>query len=274
MIRKELYKFTCTNNNKVYTFTSSLHDITYKSVVYKAIPIGRANIKVTNEINKSDMVVNFDLKNEFANQWLTNVIDDIVIFELLIAESDNDFDAIYSSSTDITVTLAWRGRLTLSSSDDIINLTFEDNFSKLKRSGARRVYSRLCPYILYAEGCRVKMYNYIVPDVKIINIVGTTCTIDNNILQNYPGNYFVGGILRLVDDTMLYILKQNNDNLVLSRIPKSLSKTINKNGFAIVSLYPGCDRSQDTCHNKFNNVYNYGGFRYMTTKQIFTKSIL
>jgi hypothetical protein len=39
-----------------------------------------------------------------------------------------------------------------------------------------------------------------------------------------------------------------------------------------VKIYPGCDRTKETCNDKFSNILNYGGFAWIPAKSPFDGS--
>ena len=39
-----------------------------------------------------------------------------------------------------------------------------------------------------------------------------------------------------------------------------------------VSLYPGCDHTLQTCHGRFNNAENFGGFPWIPRRNPFNES--
>jgi len=59
------------------------------------------------------------------------------------------------------------------------------------------------------------------------------------------------------------ITGHNSDVITLSAVPPGLAV-----GNAI-TLYSGCDRTLATCHSKFGNSENFGGFPLIPTKNPF-----
>ena len=59
------------------------------------------------------------------------------------------------------------------------------------------------------------------------------------------------------------IVGHNANAITVSAVPPGLAI-----GDAIY-LYPGCDRTLNTCHAKFGNSANFGGFPFIPTKNPF-----
>ena len=80
---------------------------------------------------------------------------------------------------------------------------------------------------------------------------------------NYPSGYFMGGMIRAPDGSLRFVIHHVGDVLTLSRKHEGLVED------SQVTLYPGCDRTKETCISKFNNLSNFGGFPYIPVKNPF-----
>lgn len=153
----------------------------------------------------------------------------------------------------------WSGRLVgVSFEQPWMVLGCEKIATSLSRTGCRIRYMRQCPHTLYMPRCWV--------DREAFKVAATAGTVAFNKaavtvtgIPTPPAGYYVGGILQLGGLTR-FILDQRGTALTLSRPLLTLAPG------AQLTLLPGCDRLASTCHGKFNNLDNYGGFDFIPPK--------
>lgn len=133
---------------------------------------------------------------------------------------------------------------------------------KLEKVGNRSVYSRLCSHLIYDQTtCKVNK-NSFVTNATLTAISQKTAVVSATLDSKFVGGYieFANGQARMITDV-------NGSTITL------LSELYNIPTDRTVKIYLGCDRTQDCCKTRFNNIENYGGFPYIPIKNIFTSSI-
>jgi uncharacterized phage protein (TIGR02218 family) len=162
----------------------------------------------------------------------------------------------------------WAGRvLSVAWQEDKVKMTCQSLFTRLKQPGLRRLYGKSCPHLLYAQGpgqCNVVAETFRVP-VTITAVSGITVTSAD--FDTFPDGYFVGGKLSI--ETSPGIFEQRGIQL---HVGPTVTMTHALSNFVpglTVDAYPGCDKTIETCHNKFNNVLNFGGTPYIPQKNPF-----
>lgn len=131
--------------------------------------------------------------------------------------------------------------------------------ASFKRTGLRLCWTRECPHFLYDSGCKVNPANFkTVGSILLLTGNSITLAVD----PGKPAAYYQGG----------FIEWQANADGTLERrmIQEHIGNLLNifglTDGLAIgqqISMYPGCDRSPQTCKDKFNNLSNSGDFHFM-----------
>lgn len=130
-----------------------------------------------------------------------------------------------------------------------------------QRSGLRLAWTRGCPHLLYDSECRANRDTFAV--AAVITSVNSDGTITVSTSGGNPQGWFDGGYFEweaTVDGTLDQRGISSSVDATTFKIFGSNSRL--ENGMAI-TLYPGCDLTAPTCHNKFSNLDNFGGFEQM-----------
>ena len=147
--------------------------------------------------------------------------------------------------------------------ESVVELNCEPVYTSLQRIGLRRLYQRNCPHVLYGTACGAS--------AVVFRVGGTVTSIAGTLLSvpaaaGYAVGHFAGGYATWAANGLTekrMIVGHNADAITLSAVPPGLAI-----GDAIY-LYPGCDRTLNTCHAKFGNSANFGGFPFIPTKNPF-----
>ena len=254
--------------SEVWTFTSGDEPVEYMGETYTPVPIGRSEVETRNELSRANIEVKMDLDNPVGQRWLHDHVETMVT--LTIFERDEDDE----------VSVVWKGRLSgVKPTMSEIVLNFESVFTSLRRPGLRARYQRSCRHMLYSRGCGVNKEAWAVKGVPTA-INGLVVTVPE--AAAYPNGYFTTGILEGPDGTLRFITNHVGNQLTLLRPFESLAKALALDGYglsygkyyggAAVRMFPGCDRTRATCHGRFDNLMNYGGFDWIPIRNPFDGS--
>ncbi len=254
--------------SEVWTYTSGDTAVTYMGETYEPIPMGRSETETKNELSRANIEVKLDLDNAMGKRWLHDLVETLV--GLTIFEKDEDGE----------IGIVWKGRLSgLKPSMSEIVLNFESVFTSLRRPGLRARYQRSCRHMLYSRGCGVSKEAWGVNGVPTA-VNGAVVTVPE--AAAYPAGYFATGMLEGPDGTLRFIVAHSGSQLTLIRPFVSLAKALSLDGYGLsygkyygglkVRLFPGCDRTRNTCLNRFNNLNNYGGFDWIPLRNPFDGS--
>lgn len=200
--------------------------------------------------------------------------------EFVITLPVNDFTDLFTStppSSTIYVTVrrlhygdddapvVWSGTMKSLKRENalVCKLTCRTITSSLNRLGLRLSFSRNCPHSLYDISCGVVKAFY-GQDAMVMSLTGNSFIYDGPIPAG--ANYYSGGFLEFTVNGL--IERRPIESQVGSTITL-LTSTDDMTIGTIVTLYPGCDRTTNTCNSKFNNLSNYGGFPQLPTKSPF-----
>ena len=245
MVPIELYKFA--DANTIWYYTSADRDIEYDGHTYLSTTIGRGEIESKASVQRENIEVTFAVDNPMARGFLQYIPDTVVTLVIFIQSDAGTF-------------VGWKGRLgAVKPEKSAIKLVCESIYVSLKRTGLRAQYQRQCRHMLYSPGCGVVKSAYAVTATAI------SCEGYRLVLSAAPGSepvgFYTGGVLDF-NGAMRGIINHDTSNgMDLADIFPALRAAIADNpGGVSVTLYPGCDRSKDTCRTRFMNFENYGGF--------------
>lgn len=252
---QELYKFT--RGVFSWFYTSGDTNISFGGNTYLAEPIDRSRILSTQDIGKTTLNVNVSRRNSFVIQFIETAPTDVISLTITrIHASDPDPSVIFS------------GR--------VINVGFKENTAKitcqpsqsiLRRPGLRRLFQTTCPHVLYGPQCKVLRASFAIAATLSV-VSGNILTSPSFIISidpSFDADWLLGGIVEIntagLIDKRFITEHDNSSGIITLNLP--LSNAIIG---STVTVFPGCDRTPNTCNNKFSVIENYGGFPFIPVK--------
>lgn len=250
----ELYEFR--RGGDAWRYTTAAQDVLFGSYAYLAVPLKRSSIEQSSEMGKTGLRLTLVRDAEVAQAFIATPPSEITLLTVYRQHrGDAETVAIWMGRV---LNAEWRG--------SEVELNCEPAYTSLQRIGLRRLYQRNCPHVLYGTACGVS--------AAVFRVNGTVATLNGTQLSipgaaSYPTGYFSGGYATwsfngITEKRM--IMSHTGDQLTLAAVPPGLAI-----GDA-VALYPGCDRTINTCQDKFSNSDNFGGFPFIPAKNPFGNS--
>lgn len=246
----ELYDFS--RGAFHWYYTSSDSDVQFDSRLWKAATLQRTGIEQSQEQARNSIQITTSRAMEVADLWRVSPPSDVIGLTIRrFHVGDND------------PALIWVGRvLNVQWSGSQATIHCEPVSTSIARTGLRRNYQRACPHVLYSAACGVP---------KASEVIAATITAAAGVVISapefdaQPDGFFSGGFVEWEVEAGNYerrfVTQHVGDDLTLSTaIGNSLIAGMS------VSAYPGCDHTLSTCHSKFNNRANYGGFPFIPRK--------
>ena len=256
-----LYRFT--SGEDVTLLTSSTIAQRVGSETYEPAVIDREQIKLTAEIQKENFAVSLSALHEKAQQWNAASADTVLFVSIF-------------SRTGQNVVLEQRGRLTaISPGEAEFKFTFESVYTTLRQPGLRQYYQRTCNAALYSPRCGVdRAAHEIAATITAFDEQSLTLTIPE--AASSDDGFFDGGMFQDHIGGLRFILAHVGTQVTISRADRAVTDYIAENGFSglTCSLYPGCDKIETTCHERFSNLDNFRGFPYIPKVNPFSGSTI
>jgi len=157
----------------------------------------------------------------------------------------------------------WMGRvLGVEVADDAARIRCESAQVSLKRIGLRRLYSRACSHVLYSAACGATP---ITASATVMQVLGRSVAFEGGVPAAVAG-MLAGGWLQTPAGARHMIVWENlYDVELLYPVPLATGTS--------VILTAGCDHSTATCHSRFDNLANYGGFPFIPSKNPFSTGV-
>jgi len=240
---------------QVFGFTDHSRDITYLGQVYSAssgyVP---SSIKTTATLS----VDNLDLKSVLSSASITEVdvragLWDFATVEIMVVN--------YKALADGHMMLrkGWTGNVRTGRSAFVAELR---GMMQALQQTAGRIYSAACDVALGSTKCGITLASFTVTGT-VTSSGGTTSFTDTS--RGEADRYFEGGLVTWTA----------GDNDGYSMEVKSFASGVfalqqpMPNAIAIGDTYSvsaGCDKSLDTCVDKFSNAVNFRGFPHLPGK--------
>ncbi len=184
----------------------------------------------------------------------------------------------------------WKGRLTKAvGNSSQIELVFDSNLTALKRPGLQLYYQKGCPLALYGAECSVDKRDWVV-EAEVLEINGNSVTVLETFNISYPeesADWFTAGMCELggmFGFISKHTLLPGASLLKFGRPFETLFLHWANLGYGygygygygepIVKLYPGCNRTMQTCIEKFDNLENFGAFPIMPTRTPYNEGMI
>lgn len=239
--------------------------VTVAGNVFRYAPISFGNIKQTNQVKKQELTLTVPLSDTTGRKLVDAPEPETVSLTILRADVAGAVDPFNPE-----ILVAWSGTVGGASvKKETISIVGVNIFASLQLSGNRVRYSRLCRHALYGAGCGLGTGPY----QQSGTLDGFT-GVQVNILASPTIDVatLVGGLL-IYGTTRYFVLSAQ----LLS--PGSFRLNLDRPfveipGTTSLAVAPGCDRTQETCSARFNNLENFGGFPYIPSKNPFTVSAI
>lgn len=256
----ELYQFTSGVTN--WYFTSSDKSVVHNAITWTPETISRGNIKLSNDLKRSDLVLRISQKNPMRDFLLERGIQRelrLTIYRLQVEEDESEIS--FSGSV---------GLVEIKNELEI-ELTFQQIGEIALKNSQRYTYSYKCNHDQYSPKCGLDLDTES-QIVNVTNIDGNEITIDDT---GDVDDFFKAGIMFFDKGGLRekrYIIADDNTTIAGSRILKLDIFFNNIELTDIVSAAPGCRNNSDVC-KELNNFDNYLGFEWIPEDNYYTDGV-
>lgn len=248
----ELYHFS--QGAESWRYTSSETEFKKDGATYQPITIKRTAPEISQERGASGLTVTVPRDNEVAG-----------LFRVFVPRTSIWLTIYRLHQGDSELLTFWQGRVrAVNWQGAEAQIACEPMTSMLQREGPRLMYQSLCNHMLYSQACTVVSEQYR-QTITILAVSGYNILASE--LAAKPDGWYQAGFLSR-DGLDFRMITAHRGNKVTVLLPFE-DLVIGDKLYA----YSGCDRSIQTCQNKFNNHINFGGFPYIPTKNPFETGI-
>lgn len=262
MALTELYRFEAFGQQ--WTYTSGDAEAEHEGLTYERETIARTEPELTQDIRRSDIRVTVPRDNDVGAIHLQYAPESVTTLTIFQREESGETE------------IFWQGRVTDARADGSkITLICENVYTALRLPGLRQRYTKGCRHGLYALGCNLNAEDFAVLTV-LAGVSGRTLTVP--VAAEQPDGWYLGGMLR-VGNALRMITAHVGAQVTITRPILGLEDYFANSGYGLgyglhyggfsVKLYPGCGRTREICHSKFNNVPNMGAFPWFAGRDLY-----
>lgn len=227
-----------------YRLASGIQDVIIGGFRYTASPIARTEIGVPCIEAAEDITMLLPVSHQFAQRYLANGTPPKRIIVQVWRQQKRSGQA----------EAVWRGAVTqLDCEGDVAKFTVA---AVTGEHGQRLLptvtVGRLCPHILYDAMCRLNAEDFKIT-ATVSSISGRVATVST--IDGHADGHFARGNFRH--------LTSGEEMLIVSQVGTAITLQFPIVGMEVgdsVELFAGCALDVITCHVKFNNKVNHGGF--------------
>jgi len=238
---QELFLFTAGSTN--FAYTSADLELSHNAISY-----GRADIDV------SDIVQSIESEQVEITVTMSRTLDFPKLFVKMLPPFDI-LATIYRRHYQDSETIAWwNGQVVATSiKGAVAEVRCAPLISVYQRLGVRRLFQPTCNHMLYdPDTCRVDP-NAFKSNATISAINGST--LDSATFAGQADGYYTAGFIRRPLTGDLRMIVDHVGDTITLWYPFEDMPT-----FETLEVFAGCDHSDVTCFNKFNNLVNNGSW--------------
>lgn len=256
MMEVELYAFNSASGQ--FLLTPHEFDVDLDGNLYASLSIERNELALGAEAAKSALELKLPPDCDLVRHLLaTSLTGETTSITLRIGRRDTWGDYWWLSGT------RWMGRvLGVEIAEDAARIRCESAQVSLKRIGLRRLYSRKCSHVLYSSACGASQIS---ASAFVVNTNGRNVELDGGVPAGVSGGV-AGGWLQTPEGARHMIVNDFGSGVELL-YPVAIEPGTE------VQLTVGCDHSTSTCESRFGNLYNYGGFPAIPSKNPFSTGV-
>ena len=247
--------------NTIYAFTDHIVPLTVDGLTYTPVPgLQKINMLLTSDQEISDQ--------QFAGAWLTSVIEEEDIGTGRFDDADIQVSWVPFNDVAQGGFVMFSGRVgMISYTEDGFAVEVQDDLRVLS-SSSTVAYTQYCRHVLGDSLCTINTTlnrKDGVVDLVLTDRLKFKVTIDDNPAD---GNSTDGRItfttgLNNGIEADVKIHEVNGDPLIGTSVEMWLPTPYPISAGDTFRIKQGCDKTSDTCKNKFSNFVNFGGFPFI-----------
>jgi uncharacterized phage protein (TIGR02218 family) len=242
---KELYHFL--RGPECWLYTSADEDTIYGGETYVARTVSRGAFTRNEEAASADVEVRLDRALLVTEQFMNQSAPDPVYLTIYRLHR-----------TDAQAIVLFKGRVANATIElEEIVLTVQSPLGKDEKQIPRELILRTCPHVLYGAQCRV--------DPSSFSFATTIAAVFPGTDANHYRVASLGGAAEGFYTAGVLVKDATGQRAFIQRHELGTHLYFLKPMFGLavsdeVTVFAGCDRTVETCRDKFNNVPQFGGF--------------
>lgn len=243
---------------QTYRYTPMRMPITHNGFEYTPKAMQRSNYTFKKDVTsedslKIDVQADLDILSQFkiiVPRRTTNV----TIYRRHRGDSQNEAIAIFRGRIR---GVTWNGAKATIECDAMTHMA--------KRGGLTTNFQVPCNHFVYSVGCRLNKGDWAAAGL-ITGLRDSNRIVESPVFATKPDGYWKYGFIE-VGDGAYTVVSHSGSSVTLMNGMEGVGLNTE------FQVYPGCDRTLDTCWDKFNNGLNHLGFKWSPADNVFETGI-
>ena len=250
----ELFRFV--RGPHRWTFTSGDTTETYLGDTYTPISIAHSEPQMAERGKEgASMIITVPRDNPVALQYLVFVPASTMALTIFVRHRG-----------DTETVVRWTGRVRgVQWAGATAELQCESTDAMQKRQALRRGCGYNCEHMLYDQGCGLTATAYRATG-NVSSVSGVT--LSGGLFGSKPNGWWISGYVRVAQEDYRMVLTHSGSTVTI------LSPFENLQAGDPIEVYAGCDRTWETCGDKFDNRPRYGGFPFWPVKNPYKAGLI
>jgi len=242
----ELYDFYLAG--RVLRLTNAAYKIEFGGLVYRPVPITRTRLVLQPQTDRQDITITVPFTESPAREILLEPdMPRVLVTVWGMHFGDSERKEIFRARL-----VGFRVRL----ANGVADITVRTGKQQLSRAKINRMFrTRYCPYMVYSDECGVSSAAFR-KDLIAVGASGPTVNLPTGWAAPLtPADYTFGAFAWEFYpgvSVTAWILNATDTAIVIDR-------EYNIAPGDTIRVYPACDKTPETCQNRFNNIARYGG---------------
>lgn len=233
------------------------------------VPVRHGAISSSGTLDKAALEIRMPRTVELAEAFRVYPPGSVISVIIRQFHRDDPDEEVLAVWTGRVLSGAWEG--------DEIKFNCEPVSTSLRRSGLRRHYQIGCPHALYSAQCAAVKASATTPDIAVESVSGSVVTLPENWIPaewdapRQDAAKFIGGMMvwqhdsggGLVETKRTILRITNGVEVLLAGVPVGVEPGTN------VQMVLGCNHQTTDCQQIHDNIKNYGGQKFIPTKNPF-----
>lgn len=245
--KRPVWLVEITRGTTTWRWTMGASDYGYGGEVFAASSLWCDELNYSSEVRKDDFTLQGFPLSDAATQALIEPAEEITTLTLRRG---------FVGDSEFVVSINNAVKTHHTHQNKSVSLVFSTYAHDLNKRSAGFVAGRQCPWRLYDDNCGLNRPAF-EEDGTCTSIIDGVA--DVNEASAHANGYYTGGIISF-DGVRRMIVRHQGSELTLATPFPALAAAVP----AAVQIAPGCDKSLQTCLNRFDNIRRYGGFPQMT----------
>lgn len=230
-------------------------DVVQAGETWTGIAVDHSENTQSGDVSKEQVTIGLPVTEAFALAYVSDAQDavtSVTIWRGHATDPDEEFR------------VAWQGEVTSGELDSgRVKLQCVSVWAGMRRSGLRLKMEKTCVNTLYGRGCWLNKADF-AHAATLTAMSGIVLTVPD--AAGFADGFFRAGRVAALGIERFVIAHVGNQLTLMRPFGAAVFELLAAAGSLAVTVYPGCDRTRETCKNVFGNLDNQLAFEWIPAR--------